>query len=47
MMKDNNRKEKKKESFQEEFGIEFGDFNAAKHFEIPEANKKTNEKKKC
>ncbi|WP_456271751.1 hypothetical protein [Bacillus sp. AK031] len=46
MMKDK-RNENKKESFQEEFGIEFGDFNAAKHFEIPEANKKTNEKKKC
>ncbi|MGD6801658.1 hypothetical protein [Rossellomorea aquimaris] len=48
MMKDNSKpKSSEKESFQEEFGIEFGDFNAAKHFEIPEANKKQENKKKC
>jgi hypothetical protein len=47
MMKDKKQNENKKQSFQEEFGMEFGDFNAAKHFEIPEANKKTNGKKKC
>jgi hypothetical protein len=36
-----------KQNFQEEFGMEFGDFNAAKHFEIPEANKKQGKKKDC
>lgn len=48
-MKDNNKNQKQngKESLQEEFGMEFGDFNAAKHFEIPEANRKSQGKKKC
>ncbi|WP_205207685.1 hypothetical protein [Bacillus sp. P14.5] len=47
-MKDNREpKSSEKQDFQEEFGMEFGDFNASKHFEIPEANKKQEDKKKC
>jgi hypothetical protein len=48
-MRDNiNQKNKnEKQSFQEEFGMEFGDFNAAKHFEIPETNKKQDKKRDC
>jgi hypothetical protein len=47
MMKDKPKKNVEKQDFQEEFGMEFGDFNAAKHFEPPHANKKQDNKKDC
>ncbi|WP_205685504.1 hypothetical protein [Bacillus salacetis] len=46
-MKDKCKDTEKKQNFQEEFGMEFGDFNAAKHFEIPETNKKQDKKRGC
>lgn len=43
-------KKQKKDSANVEFGIEFGDINAAKNYEVPFMNQKNNkkqEKKEC